>query len=187
MKITIDRNLIIAVQKHEQEMSAMIEIFNAHNAGLLSVGISASNRVENQLDGENIQPLESFLEECNAAGLRNPEVIDYPLDWEMGLWEHGIVSHEAYDLELKIHAILHPRVPTFLSESHPENIRRKVKNRKCDVFAMWGHIWFGRDAFLTKDDRFIKRKSHLEKLGARGIPRPRDFLEANPASVARMQ
>ena len=176
LKITIDRNLIIAVQKREQDSAAVLQIFNAHNHGRLVVGIPASNRVENQLDGADIQPLEKFLEECSAAGLKSPEVIDYPLDWEMGLWEHSIISNEAYDLESKIHEILHPAVPAFLSMNQPANIRRKVINRKCDVFALWGHIWFGRDVFLTKDKRSFQRKTLLEKLGARGILQPREFM-----------
>lgn len=184
LKLTVDRNLIIAVQNGEQEMSAMAQIFNAHNAGQLSVGISASNRVENQLNGKELQPLDNFLEECIEAGLTNPEILDYPLDWEMGLWEHGIICKEAYDLELKVHEILHPAAPTFFSENQSAHLRRKVKNRRCDVFAIWSHIWFERDVFLTKDERFIKRKSRLEQIGAKGISRPGDFLESYPGAIS---
>lgn len=179
-KITVDRNLIIAVQNNEPEKSVMMQIFKAHNAGRLSVGISASNRVENQLDGVEIQGLDSFLNDCKTVGLQNPEVLDYPLDWEMGLWEHGTISTDAYALELTIHEILHPTAPTFLSDSQPDYVRRRVRNRKCDVFAMWSHIWFERDVFLTKDKRFIKRRVRLEKIGAKGIFLPHEFVDANP-------
>jgi len=180
--LTVDRNVIISVLNLETGYEFASRIFVAHTKSVL-IAASAANRVENSKSGEPIQPLDEFLEDCRKAGLIDPEILDYPLDWEMGLWEHGFISPEGFDLELAIHKALFPHVATDLSDDQFAKKRKKVTNAKCDVFAMWGHIFFKRDYFITNDDRFSKRRKQLEGLGAKGIYTPRQFVEAGIACL----
>jgi hypothetical protein len=48
------------------------------------------------------------------------------------------------------------------------------RNHKCDVLAMWCHIHYGGDVFVTTDRNFMKasKQQRLEALGAREIQTP---------------
>lgn len=177
LKFTLDRNILIAVEKREPDAGEIFKLIEAHNDGQISIAISAANRVENNKNRMDIQPLEYMIRTCNLIGLKTPEFLDYPLDWDMGLWEHGIISQEGYDLEMKIHSVLFPTIKTYRSDQQSSSERRKVTNAKCDVFAIWGHIYFGRNYFVTNDNRFHDKKPQLEALGAQGIIKPKEALK----------
>lgn len=177
-KLTVDRNVIFSVLNRETGHEFASRIFVAHTNRSVAVAVSAANRVENSKSGVPIQPLDALLEDCHAAGLIEPEILDYPLDWEMGLWEHSIISQEGYDLELAIHQVLFPHIPTYRADDQSVSQKRKVTNAKSDVFAVWGHMFFKRDYFVTKDGRFLDRRERLEGLGAKGICTPQQFIEA---------
>lgn len=177
LRVTIDRNILLAVLKDESGSNDIRQIFKAHEDGLISVGLSSANRVEVGHEGKYAQPEEELFAECRQAGLFSPELIDYPLDWDMGLWEVGCTGEEAYSLELKIHAILFPNHPSSFSDQQEPRLRRKVRNVRCDVFAIWGHIHSSRDYFVTLDKRFHRRKDLLGEVGARGIVTPSELVE----------
>ena len=50
--------------------------------------------------------------------------------------------------------------------------------RKCDVLALWSHIWYDGDIFVTRDNRFFQqtRKPRLIELGAGRIMRPKEVV-----------
>ena len=86
----------------------------------------------------------------------------------------------------KIQKIIHP---TFEMEyedyckkrgyelDNPKAWRNWV-NAKCDVLAMWSHIWYKGDIFVTTDNHFFKsKKSALLKLGAGDILKPKEALQ----------
>lgn len=175
-KLTIDRNVIFSVSNCEPGYEFAARLFAAHKNKSIAIAVSAANRVENNKSRVPIQSLEKVLQDCRLAGLMEPEILDYPLDWEMGLWENGILSQAGFDLELALHQILFPNIPTYLTNNQSSQLRRKVINAKCDVFALWGHIYFGRDYFITKDDNFLKKSGKLKDLGARHIYLPEDFV-----------
>ncbi|WP_068858435.1 hypothetical protein [Perlucidibaca aquatica] len=177
MLITIDRNILIAALKIEPTSSLVATIFTAHRDGNIAIAISAANRVEYRVGDEHPQTEEQFLHDCSTGGLDNPTLLDYPLDWEMGLWESSIIDAEGFDLDTRIHAVLFPNLPNFLSTDQNDKERRRIRNVRCDVFAIWGHIRFDRDYFITSDQRFLKRKDALVKLGARGICTPEEFVK----------
>jgi hypothetical protein len=181
--LTVDRNVIFSVLNREPGHELASRIFAAHINRSVAVAVSAANRVENSKSGAPIQPLNALIEDCHAAGLIEPEILNYPLDWEMGLWEHGIISQEGYVLELALHQVLFglsiPPIPTYRADDQSASLKRKVTNAKCDVFAVWGHIFFKRDYFVTEDKGFLTRRKRLEELGAKGICTPQQFIEAN--------
>jgi len=100
-------------------------------------------------------------------------------------------SEDSIDLERKIHEALFPRAefkwrdhaeshgldPDEASEGqHKEYI--KWRNRKCDTLAMWCHIHYQCDCFVTRDGNFHKesKKPALVELGARRILHPAEAL-----------
>ena len=56
---------------------------------------------------------------------------------------------------------------------------------KCDVLAMWCHITFGGDIFITSDRNFFRKtkKPHLIALGARDILTPQGAVAKLEATL----
>jgi hypothetical protein len=83
------------------------------------------------------------------------------------------------NLEKEIHDILFPErafnFEAFKQESDNEDKAYKNwLNARCDVLAMWCHIWHECDVFVTTDTNFHKatKVPRLERLGASLILRP---------------
>jgi hypothetical protein len=85
-------------------------------------------------------------------------------------------------LEQQIHQVLFPKIP-FKYESYCKEyaghvqgmaIDRRWRRAKCDVQAMWCHIHYQNDIFVTEDRNFLKRtkKPQLIALGAKEILLP---------------
>lgn len=56
---------------------------------------------------------------------------------------------------------------------------RKWTNKKCDILALWSHIWYNGDIFVADDNHFHKpaKKLKLIELGAGKILRPLEVVE----------
>ncbi|OOC53597.1 hypothetical protein NOSIN_07095 [Nocardiopsis sinuspersici] len=82
----------------------------------------------------------------------------------------------------RIHAVLFPSHPFELQYAIDDAplgtaqdiVERKWRNRRLDVEAMWCHIHYEGDVFVTTDDNFFKetKKPQLLALGARSILTP---------------
>lgn len=178
LKFTLDRNILIAVSKGEADTVCIAKLFKHHSSGTISIAISAANRVENQKNGNKIQPIDDLIDMCKSIGLIPlPEFLGYPFDWEMGLWEHSIISRDAFELELEIHNLLFPSIVTYRSDEQSKVLQRKITNAKCDVFAIWAHIYFERDYFVTNDKNFHTKSQQLVCLGAKNIVTPQQALK----------
>ena len=88
-------------------------------------------------------------------------------------------------LERQIHEILFPKIEFHYEAyaarlNHPVSppLHRKWLNAKCDVQAMWGHIWHSADIFVTEDRNFHKatKKPRLEAFGAGQICTPSECV-----------
>jgi hypothetical protein len=66
------------------------------------------------------------------------------------------------------------------SQADPEVIERKWRNRQLDVAALWCHLHYDGDIFVTSDQVFYKKTKQvpLAKLGADRILRPCDAVRA---------
>jgi hypothetical protein len=87
----------------------------------------------------------------------------------------------------RIEAVLFPRdgeVKAALTASEPEAdqaaIEGKWRNEALDIHALWCHIHYGGDVFVTSDRNFFKatKQQPLAELGAPRILRPCDALRA---------
>jgi hypothetical protein len=59
-----------------------------------------------------------------------------------------------------------------------DKIDPKWRNAKCDVLALWSHIRFNGDVFVTSDKNFWKqkKKEQLIALGASNILTPQEVV-----------
>ncbi|MDH5378361.1 MAG: hypothetical protein OEX00_08565 [Gammaproteobacteria bacterium] len=149
------------------------------------VAISASER---KPDGTYVSHLNEFKERIAAVGLADIEILATIFYWGIAFWDYSLWSGEALmELERKIQGILFPKIELeyvdFCKKHGPdpdnEKVWRKWVNAKCDVLALWSHIWYGGDIFVTRDQNFHKetKKLQLNALGAGKILKPAETAE----------
>jgi hypothetical protein len=86
--------------------------------------------------------------------------------WDVTFWDHYLWAEEAMmDLDRNIHSILFLNVEYHWADfcqanglSLEEPVSSRWRNCKCDVQAMWAHIWHKRDVFVTIACDFHKKK-----------------------------
>ncbi|MFC4158302.1 hypothetical protein [Chitinimonas lacunae] len=172
-RITIDRNVIFAAEKEEDCTEAARELFRLHNDQTIQICISSANLVENNKEGKDIVPEGEWLAYCERIGLIKPQMLDYPFCWEMGSWGHTSATEEGWALEEEIHAILSPQEPLDLcAELQDPKTQRKVRNAKGDVFALWSHIWYDNDYFVTIDGGFHRNLERINAMTSSKLARP---------------
>src|SRR5207302_1562995 len=138
--------------------------------------ISASERKPNGTYASNFA---EFQQKIAAVGLGNIEILA-PIAYSgitFSEWSLA-ADDEMVELERKIQEVLFPTID-FDYETHNDDpndgkINVKRRNAKCDVLAMWCHITYDGDIFITSDRNFFRKtkKPHLIALGARDILTP---------------
>ena len=187
---TLDTNCIVGVdEKRADEEPFVRALAHAHANATADVSVVAISASEKQQDGSYIKDFGTF-----QARLERLELQHLGLLMPMGYWDIGFYGFslwcgdEMKMLEERIHKILFPNDEL----NWPNHCRAKGldvnsltsddyitwRNRKCDVQAMWCHIYNKRDVFVTTDGRFFRqtKKSALLALGAGRIERPRDAI-----------
>ncbi|MFC2000512.1 hypothetical protein ACFLXE_07165 [Chloroflexota bacterium] len=186
MKITLDYNCLVSLKEKDGEHAEIKSLVELHPYHIV-VFIPAIAASENQQGGRlhtNFDQFEQFLREikCERCELLNPMWY-----WDVSYLDHMVVSDEQMvSFEREIHDILFPNIPfeypeycrRFGLNVDDGTIKRKWRNAKCDVQAMWCHIQYGNDIFVTQDGNFLKatKKRKLVVLGAQKILRPKQCL-----------
>jgi hypothetical protein len=153
---------------------------------LCVVAISASERAKN---GKFAVNFESFEKKLDELGLSCAEVLLPLCYFDIGFLGHCLLSDND-TLESKIHAILFPKLPFLWTDycqtygRNPSDFAsdRKWRNPKCDVLALWSHIHYGTDVFVTSDRNFHKpsKRPRLIALGAKEIMTPEQAARLAP-------
>ena len=103
--------------------------------------------------------------------------------WDITYWDECLwADEEMAKLEQEIHEVLFPNIPHLwqdycsslgISADLPPT-GRAWKNAKCDVLALWTHIFHKREVFVTTDRNFHKlsKGPKLIALGAGRIETP---------------
>jgi hypothetical protein len=188
LEITFDTNCLVDLELNEGAATELRTIIEKHESGSASIsvpGIGASERLKNGTFAENFS---IFEQRVNMLSKRPFEILRPPfyfdivyLDW--AVW----ADDDMTKLERQIHEILFPNSQFILSdhatlhgidqikavEQHNKEWL-KWRNRKCDTLALWCHIYYQKDIFITRDNNFHKfsKKGVLEKLGAKYIAWP---------------
>jgi len=185
MDLTFDTNCLVDLELDEGASTELRRLVAVHDSGhiLISVpGVGASERLK---DGTFAQNFAEFRQRIQKIPQREFGILRPPLYLDVAYFDWAIlVGEEEVNLERQIHGILFPETEFKWSdhaEAHgldPNEAAdnrhrewRKWRNRKCDTLALWCHIYYGQDIFITRDGNFHKatKKPALVKLGARSI------------------
>jgi len=186
MRITLDNNCLISLKNKDGEYVESQALVDLHpdQITVYIPAIAASENQQGTILHTNFAQFQEFLVEigCEKYELLNPMIY-----LDISYFDHAIFADEQMEsIERKIHEILFPNTPFLYAEYckcfglDPNNgvIDRKWRRAKCDVQAMWCHIHYNNDIFVTQDNNFHKttKKGKLVALGAREILRPRECL-----------
>src|ERR1700730_2763665 len=163
---TLDTNCIIDVAENQPAAWAGRTLADAH-AGRADVAVIAMSASEKQQGGHYIRNFAEFRDSLVSLGLGHLNVILPMGYWGISFWGQCLWPSDATKkLEHKIHLILFPAVQ-FLWEDYcrangidpQSNLSTGYwRNRKCDVQAIWSHIYHKRDVFVTSDGKFHKAR-----------------------------
>ena len=186
MKITLDNNCLISLGSKDGEYVKIKTLLDLH-PNQITLYISAIAASENQQGGRLYTNFAQFQQFLTEIGYGRCELLNPMLYLDISYLDHAIlVDEQMVYIEQEIHNILFPNIPFRYSEYckrfgvDPDKgvVHRKWRRAKCDVQAMWCHIHYKSDIFVTQDNNFHKttKKAKLVILGAQEILRPSECL-----------
>ena len=181
-RLTLDTNAIIELSQATppSALSDIVELAGADRVVLQVAAIAGSER---QKGGGQLRSFKLFIERLKQVGLGSARILK-PLAY-LNLCYVGWAIPIPVDgdpTERAIHSILFPRI-AFAAKDHclASDLagRKRWRNAKCDVLALWCHIYHGGDVFVTRDRNYFKtsKNERLEVLGAGVIARPEEALK----------
>lgn len=185
LRLTLDTNCLIDVEEQRAAAPFIDALAAAHRRGHVELAIVAMSASENGKTGARTSSFGLFTDR-----LRSLNLDDLPHVLPMAYLDISFLSHCLWPdaareaLERDIHAVLF-RDAEFLWSDYSrihgidpdfQGTDARWLNRKCDVQAIWSHIYSKRDIFVTSDRNFHKqtKKPALIALGASRIEYPRD-------------
>jgi len=181
--VTLDTNCIIDLEEANPRATSIKELIQMHKDGKINLRVVAISASERKPDGTYASNFAEFQERVAALGLGQADILK-PMGyfgvsyWDWCLW----ADDEMLGLEEKVHKILFPEIEFSYKEFcrkrgldlNSGSIDRRWRNAKCDVLALWSHIWHGNGIFVTADNEFHKesKKPYLIAIGAGEILRP---------------
>lgn len=180
---TLDTNCIIALDEKRPEAEAVRALVEAHASGKAHVAIVAISASEKQKGGGHLESFVEFQQRLATLRLDHLELLPPMFYWDVTYWDWCIWSDAEMEAnERKIHEVLFPNIEFLWSDyctaqgitSSDPSLAHKWRNTKCDVQAIWSHIFHKRDVFVTADRNFHaeSKKPALVALGANGIETP---------------
>ena len=185
--VTFDTNCIIDIEQRGipyPDLQKLVRLHNDQEINLRVVAISASERMPVGYYALNFA---EFQKKIAAANLENVEILPAIGYLDITFLDRCLTaSDEMVNLERRIHEILFQQIEFYYNDfckmrGIDPNItltNPKWRNAKCDVLAMWSHITYDGDIFVTSDINFLKqtKKPALIALGARDILTPQDAV-----------
>ena len=148
----------------------------------ITLQVPAIAASERQSGGGHLANFTEFQQRIARLGIGDAVLLRPLAYFGLAFWDWGVISGpELRERERRIHEVLFPSI-AFDATDHcpPDNEagRKRWRNAKCDVLAMWCHIHYGGDIFVTRDRDFLKHsaRSRLEQMGANKIATPEDTL-----------
>jgi len=184
VKITLDTNCIIDLEQNRPGAEALKALIDASQRGQVELAVAAISASEKTPSGDYLSNFSEFEERIKRLGLSGAEILEPMGIYDVTYYEHFIYSDDGMEKLLQeVHAVLFPRIPF---NHHEYRLSRNLplgeldphwRNALCDDLALWCHIHYGRDVFLTNDTNFHKqsKKPRLVALGAKEILRPEEL------------
>jgi len=188
LNVTLDMNCIIDLERNSATAPYLKRLIQMHSNRKINLRVVAISASERKPDHSYVSNFNEFKRRLDAIGLGNVEILPTVLYWGVGFWGYFLWGGgELDELERKVQLILFPTIEIKFSDFckkrglDPDNEKawRKWVNAKCDVLALWSHIWYDGDIFVTGDKDFHKEtvKPRLIKLGAGKILRPAEAVK----------
>ena len=188
MKVTLDTNCIIDLEEDRKTAPYTSVLTSMHKNQKINLRVVAISASERQLGGKYTSNFAEFKERIAAVGLGHVGILKPIFYWGITFWNWSLwANDEMVTLELQIHEILFPEIDfnyhKFCDkrgiDSNSGEIDRRWRNAKCDVLALWSHIYHKGGIFITSDSNFHKKtkKPALIALGAGDIVKPKDAVE----------
>jgi len=188
LNVTFDHNCIIDLEKNNTVAGDLRKLIELHNRRRIVLRVPAISASERKPDQKYVSHFDEFKRRLSAIGLGDVEILPTILYLGLGFIGYSLLSGGKLDeLERKIQGILFPTIELEYSDFHQkhpelndEKAWRRWTNKKCDVLAIWSHIWHHGDIFVTSDKKdFLRqaKRAKLESLGAGKILSPSEALD----------
>ena len=188
LNVTFDHNCIIDLEKNNTVAGDLRKLIELHNRRRIVLRVPAISASERKPDQKYVSHFDEFKRRLSAIGLGDVEILPTILYLGLGFIGYSLLSGGKVDeLERKIQGILFPTIELEYSDFHKkhpelndEKAWRRWANKKCDVLAIWSHIWHNGDIFVTSDKKdFLgqAKRAKLESLGAGKILSPSEALD----------
>lgn len=187
--LTFDTNCLIALSDETRdEHSAVKKLVEASKEGRISIAMVASSAAERQLSGEYLGNISGFKKRMADLGLSHVELLKPIGTYGVTFHDYAIYPDDAQlALQTQIFETLFPTTPANWSQ-HAADMGQsaeetetpagmKWRNKFLDAQAMWGHMNYGRDLFVTSDANFAKRFKDSERFGDTVIVTPTVAVE----------
>lgn len=181
--VTLDNNCIIDLEQNNARASHLKKLIKMHCDGEINLRVVAISASERKPDHSYVSNFNEFKRRLDAIGLGNVEILPTILYLGVGFLGYSLLGGgELDELEKKVQQIMFPTIAIEFSDFRKDRDYKLDNNKawsrwvnaKCDVLALWSHIWFKGDIFITTDKDFRKKsvKPRLIALGAGKILRP---------------
>jgi hypothetical protein len=190
LRFTLDHNCIVAIDEDRQpEAGCLRALLARHDAGDIDVRLVATSASERQQNGPYLENFGQFQARLADLGLGHLELlapiavadVSY-LDWCI------LAGPDDIALMKRIHSVLfaghsfdlQEALAAAAGQADPAVTEQKWRNRELDVQALWCHLRYDGDIFVTSDDGFFKKlkREPLANVGATRILRPCDAVRA---------
>jgi hypothetical protein len=186
MNVTLDTNCIIDLEESRAPAAALLNLIAMHEQGVIFLRVAGISASERQSDGRYAPNFGLFRQKLASVGLGGAEILKPIGYWDVTYYEWCLWTNDKLvELERQIHSILFPNVEFAYTDycaarviMDTNHVDRKWRNAKCDVLAMWCHIYYGGHIFVTSDSNFLNpsKRNSLQTLGAGDIATPDEAL-----------
>ena len=187
LKITFDFNCIVEIENNGSLVRHLNKIIDYFKNKKIIISIPMIAASEKKQDGKYSSNVNEFLERLKNLNISDANLLKPIVYWGFTFYGHAIYpGKELADLEKKIHSVLFPKIEYKYNDFCKErniNIKDKPLNDKwlnvrCDTLALWCHIYYGNDVFISSDKNYFKKTKikKLIELGAKNILKPNEAL-----------
>jgi hypothetical protein len=160
-----------------------------HHSREISLSIVAINASELKQDKKtHPQTFQEFEQRLQSVGLGDARILPTLARFDISFFDRFVFYGKwEEELEKEIQTALFSKDEVEYSDfCRKNNCNEEAKEeldewirRKCDVLALWSHIWYNGDIFVTSDGHFFQqtKKPKLIELGAGKIMRPKEVIE----------
>lgn len=185
LKVTLDNTCSIDLEQNNEYAHPIKELIRMHCEREIDLRVAAisASELKPKSDRTDQSNFNEFKQRIASIGLSDVKILPTLGRWNLSSWDHFVWGGRwLYELEKEIQAIMFPGYAVEYRDfckkhgydKEDKDAWRKWVNKKCDVLALWSHIWYSGDIFVTRDSDFHKAtiKPKLTELGAGKILTP---------------